>query len=118
MSPGALPGTRECDYACEGVLHREELSVEDRLILDALGATWERNACTGFYSRWFSTLHVFARSRGLPSFASAEAHNCLTIISLLRTRTPVLVAVPAFRRSANEGRSHSDRYQALSGVQM
>jgi hypothetical protein len=38
-------------YAYEVVLHPEELTVEDRLILHALGATWEQNLCTRRFSR-------------------------------------------------------------------
>lgn len=32
-------------YAYEVVLHSEQLTVEDHLILHALGATWETQAC-------------------------------------------------------------------------
>ena len=42
-----ITGTFRVRYAYEVVLHPEELTVEDRLILHALGATWERNSCAG-----------------------------------------------------------------------
>lgn len=45
--PWCITGNSRVRYAYEVVLHPEELTVEDKLILHALGATWERNACAG-----------------------------------------------------------------------